>query len=152
VRGDGRWLAALQAGGLAIAAAGNAIVGGWAAARPRDFYDNFPGAGHHWVAANGPYDEHLVLDVGWLSLALALVLLAALWRREVPLVRIATLAALVFAAPHLIYHARHRDALGGSDAVLEIVSLAIAVAAPLIALISTFVQRRSRAYATYRRR
>jgi hypothetical protein len=152
VRGDPRWLAAVQIGGLAIAALGNAVVGGWAAALPRGFYDDFPGGGHHWVSKAGPYDEHLVRDVGLLSLALALTLLVALWRREVILVRTASLAAFVFAAPHLAYHARHLGPFSTQDAVLQITGLSIAVIAPLAALITTFGRQRSRSYATYRKR
>jgi hypothetical protein len=152
VKGDGRWLGAVEAGGLAVAALGNAIVGVWASTRPRSFYDDFPGAGHHWVAMAGPYDEHLVTDVGWLSLALTLTLVVALWRRDVVLIRTASLAALVFAAPHLAYHVRHLAGFDTNDAVLETISLAVAVVAPLSTLIATFVHRRSRAYSTYRRR
>ena len=144
VRGDPRWLAALQVGGLAIAALGNAVVGVWATARPRGFYDDFPGGGHHWVAKAGPYDEHLVLDVGLLSLALTLTLLVALWRRDVILVRTASLAALVFAAPHLAYHARHLDRFRHERRrPPETTSLAVAVVAPLVGVprLSTSVER-----------
>ena len=87
----------VQTVALLLAAAGNAVVGAWAVITPRGFYDNFPGAGHHWVSFDGPYNEHLVRDVGTLSLALAVVLLAALWRRQRMLVRTASVAALVFA-------------------------------------------------------
>jgi hypothetical protein len=141
-----------QAAGLGISALGNAVVGGWATASPRGFYDDFPGGGHHWVTANGPYDEHLVLDVGLLSLALTLTLVVALWRRDVALVRTAAVAALVFAAPHLAYHVRHLGPLGTHDRVWETVSLTVAVIAPFVALLSSFVQGRSQAYAAYRRR
>ena len=36
----------------------------WAEFSPRSFYDEFPGGGRAWVAANGPYNEHLVRDFG----------------------------------------------------------------------------------------
>ena len=39
--------------------------------RAAPFYDDFPGLGRSWVAADGPYNEHLVRDVGALNLALA---------------------------------------------------------------------------------
>ena len=55
------------------------FVGTWATFFPRSFYDDFPaGSGHAWVAADGPYNEHLVRDVGALNLALAAVAIAAL--------------------------------------------------------------------------
>ena len=36
-----------------------------------------PGTNHPWVSPDGPFNEHLVRDVGWLNLALALVALIA---------------------------------------------------------------------------
>ncbi|WP_213816160.1 hypothetical protein [Glaciihabitans sp. dw_435] len=49
-----------------------AVVGVWAAFLPLEFYDAFPGLGlGPWVAIDGPYNEHLVRDVGALYLALA---------------------------------------------------------------------------------
>lgn len=127
----------LQAFALLVAAAGNAVVGAWAVITPRGFYDNFPGAGHHWVSVDGPYNEHLVRDVGTLSLALVVVLLVALWRRERVLVRAASVAALVFAAPHLAYHASHLDHFSTTDTIIEMVALSLAVVAPLTSLVVT---------------
>ena len=40
------------------------------------FYNDFP-LGRGWVAADGPYNQHLVRDVGALNLALALVTIMA---------------------------------------------------------------------------
>jgi hypothetical protein len=134
----------LQTIALLVAAAGNAIVGVWALFTPRSFYDNFPGAGHHWVSVDGPYNEHLLVDVGMLSLALTLVLLAALWKRDKVLIRTASVAALVFAGPHLAYHASHLDRFSTTDTILEMTALAIAVVAPLIALITTISDQASR--------
>lgn len=45
------------------------IVGLWAQFFPQEFYDHFPGLGV-WVAGDGPYNEHLIRDVGGLNLAL----------------------------------------------------------------------------------
>ena len=58
---------------LIIVGIGNAVVGLWAAVAPQSFYDDFPGAGRHWVAVDGPYNEHLVRDVG---------VLTSRWRRS----------------------------------------------------------------------
>jgi hypothetical protein len=124
----------LQTIALLVAAAGNAVVGVWALLTPQGFYHDFPGAGHHWVSMDGPYNGHLVRDVGLLSLALAVTLLAALWKRDKVLVRTASVAALVFAAPHLAYHASHLAHFSATDTFLEMVTLAITGVAPLIAL------------------
>ena len=126
---------------LLVAAVGNALVGVWAALDPSSFYKDFPGDGHHWVSTSGPYDQHLVVDVGSLSLALTVTLLAAFFHREKILVRTASISALVFAMPHLWFHAIHRDGLSTSDASAELVSLALMVVAPLVALTTTFFNR-----------
>jgi hypothetical protein len=122
-----RWLR----GGMAVMAVTPALVGIWASVSPRGFYDNFPGAGHHWVSAVGPYDEHLVRDVGALYLG-ALVLLALAWvwldRR---LVQAALISYAVAALPHLIYHLTALDGFSTGDAVAEIGGLALNVILPL---------------------
>ena len=51
-------------------------IGAWALFAPRSFYDGFPGAGRSWVSVDGPYNEHLVRDVGALNLAIAVLLVA----------------------------------------------------------------------------
>ena len=54
----------LQQLAVAVIAAGSAVIGGWAQLFPRSFYDDFPGLGRAWVAMDGPFNEHLVRDVG----------------------------------------------------------------------------------------
>ena len=57
------------------------VIGLWALLAPRSFYDSFPGGnGMHWVSADGPYNRHLVSDVGSMYLALAALTVAALGR------------------------------------------------------------------------
>ncbi|RTL69410.1 MAG: hypothetical protein EKK42_04560 [Pseudonocardiaceae bacterium] len=63
--------------GLLVLAATQAFVGLWALPAPRSFYDDFPAPGRSWVSALPPYNEHLVRDVGALSLALTVLLVAA---------------------------------------------------------------------------
>ena len=109
---------------LAILALIGLQVGLWAAFAPQSFYDDFPGAGRIWVAVDGPYNEHLVRDVGALNLALAVVAVVAF----VTLSRAAVLAAggawLAYGLPHLVYHLRHLEPLESADAVAVPVSLA----------------------------
>ncbi|ULH18235.1 hypothetical protein MF271_22480 (plasmid) [Deinococcus sp. KNUC1210] len=82
------------------------LVGIWAQMFPRAFYDRFPGVGI-WVAGDGPYNEHLVRDVGGLNLCLALLLWAA-WRRPGQLPRpVVGWAVLASAVPHVLYHSVH---------------------------------------------
>jgi hypothetical protein len=120
---------------LVVEAVGFAVVGFWALAAPRSFYDRFPGGGHAWVSAEGAFNEHLVRDVGALNLALVTVLVAAAWWGGAALVRTASAAALVWSVPHLAYHLAHLDPLpSAGDKVAEAVSLGLAVVAPVVVL------------------
>lgn len=110
------------------------LVGVWALVLPRSFYDDFPGMGRVWVAVDGPYNEHLVRDVGGLNLGLAFVAGLALATGSLMVARAAGGAALVFGLPHLLYHATHLDVFGTGDAVGTIVALTIAVLAATAAL------------------
>lgn len=60
--------------GLMVLTASQAVVGMRALLGPRSFLDGFPATGHAWVALLPPFDEHLVRDVGGLSLAMAVLL------------------------------------------------------------------------------
>jgi hypothetical protein len=120
---------------LALLVAQGLIVGVWAAAWPRSFYDDFPGGGRTWVSVDGPYNEHLVRDFGDLNLALAVVTLVAL----IALTRVVALAAalgwIVYQAPHLVYHLRHLDLYDTSDKVANVASLVLALALPIVVLV-----------------
>ncbi|HET7719350.1 MAG TPA: hypothetical protein VFK43_05230 [Acidimicrobiales bacterium] len=118
---------------VAIAGTG-AVVGGWALAFPRSFYDDFPGLGRIWVAVDGPFNEHLVRDVGALNLALGFVAALALVTASVAVSRAAGGAALIYGVPHLAYHALNLDPFDTGDAVAMLGSLAMAVAAGVAAL------------------
>ena len=123
------WLRA----GLGLLAVASAVVGAWALAAPRSFYDDFPGGGSSWVSAAGPYNEHLIRDVGGLNLTLALLLVVAAVLLERRLVIVALAAYLVNVVPHFIFHVTHMDVSTG-DQVGQTVSLALAVLLPLALL------------------
>ena len=108
---------------LLVLALSAAFVGGWALLAPASFYADFPGGGRHWVAADGPFNEHLVRDVGALYCALVVLTVAALVRPERTITRIAGLTWLAFAVPHLAYHVDHLGIYGPSDQVLNVVGL-----------------------------
>lgn len=117
--------------GLGVA---EAVTGAWAEVAPASFYRSFPGGGWHWVAASGPYDAHLVHDFGGLSLALALVTFATALTRAVPPLLTAG-AWVVFAVPHLAYHAAHLDQLPTGQDAANIAVLAAGVVVPLVATV-----------------
>ncbi len=118
--------------GLAVLAIPSLVIGIWAGFFPRSFYDDFPGLGRMWVAPDGPYNEHLVRDVGELNLALVVVTVAALiWLTPV-LVRAVLGAWLVYSVPHLVYHLRHMSPFGTDDQISIGASLAIV---PIVAVV-----------------
>ena len=119
---------------LIVIAFSSGLVGVWATVAPKSFYEDFPGAGRVWVAVDGPYNEHLVRDVGSLNLALAFVAVLALISGSTLVARAAGGAALIYGVPHLLYHATHLDPYDSDDKVALVFSLGIAVLAGLLAL------------------
>jgi hypothetical protein len=126
--------------GLAILAVPSLVVGIWAAFAPRGFYDDFPGLGRMWVAPDGPYNEHLVRDVGELNLALALVTVVALVALTPVLVRAVLAGWIVYSVPHLVYHLRHLDPFETDDQVSIIASLALV---PVLAIVLLVIDLRA---------
>jgi hypothetical protein len=110
-------------------------LGLWQAVFPASFYADFPGPGHHWVSPDGPYNEHLMRDVGQGSLAIGTVALVALSTGVVWVARAVALAAVVVNLPHQLYHQAHVSLLPtAADQILQSVSLA-AVSLTAIALV-----------------
>lgn len=100
------------------------VVGAWALVAPASFHADFP-LDRAWVSLDGPYNEHLVRDVGALNGSLAVVLAWAAHRPTDERVRLAAGATLVYAGPHLLYHATHLSPFGAVDAVAQTVLLAL---------------------------
>lgn len=120
---------------LVLLAATAAYVGLWAQLAPASFYDGFPGFGRQWISVDGPFNEHLIRDVGGLNLALAgLTAVAAVTLRPT-VVRTAVGAWLVYSVPHLLYHLAHRDVFtSAADAASSLGGLTQNVVLPLVAL------------------
>jgi hypothetical protein len=72
-----RTTSAAARAGLGILAVLQVIIGVWALFAPTGFYGSFPLPGHSWISLLPPYNEHLVRDVGELSLVLTVV-----WQRR----------------------------------------------------------------------
>jgi hypothetical protein len=128
-RARSRGAAVLVRVALVLLGLSAAFVGFWALLAPSSFYTSFPGLGFTWVSEAGPYDEHLVRDVGALYLALLVVTVLAVLRPVVVRPWVAGLAWLVFGVPHLVFHAAHA---GPGDAV-EVTALALNVVLAVIA-------------------
>jgi hypothetical protein len=112
-------------------------IGAWALLAPHSFYDNFPISDRHWVSGLGPYDEHLVRDFGSLLLALGLLQAWAAVQLSRTLVRVALVLGLVYAVPHLIFHASNTEPFSTGDNVVNIGVLALAVIVPVALLALT---------------
>lgn len=108
-------------------------IGFTAAVLPRTFYDDFPFLAS-WVELLPPYNEHLVTDVGGLYLGFAVLFAWAAWTLERTLVRAVCVAWLLTAALHLFFHAGHLENFSTTDAIAEIVSLALLLAPPPLAI------------------
>jgi hypothetical protein len=114
-------------------------IGSWQQFAPRSFYTEFPGFGRHWVSPDGPYNEHLMRDVGQGNMAVGTVALVALLTGGVWLARATGLAALVASAPHQLYHQMHLDVLlTPSDQVLQTVTLSAVTVAALALTVLAF--------------
>ena len=113
-------------------------IGIWATLAPHSFFNSFPGGGRHWVAVDGPFNEHLVRDFGAMNLALALVLLVALVVGSRLLVTTAATAYFLWAVPHALYHFFNMQVLSSGDQIANGITLAISVALPLAIIWSAY--------------
>ncbi|WP_033291970.1 hypothetical protein [Amycolatopsis jejuensis] len=111
------------------------VQGLWPLLDPMGFYLDFPGFRHGWVSMDGPYNEHFIIDFGGLSLALGAMLVGAAVTGTTMVARLVSGAALLFAVPHLIYHAGHVGHFPQLDQVLIVGGLALTVALPLVTLL-----------------
>ncbi|MFI0574244.1 hypothetical protein [Streptomyces tendae] len=112
--------------GLGLLAGGQVVLGLWIVLLPELFW-KWP-----WVSHLPPYNEHLLQDFGGASLALAVVLCAALATMERRLVLTALVACLVSSVTHLLFHARHLEPLSAGSAAGFMALLGAAVLLPAV--------------------
>jgi hypothetical protein len=111
-------------------------IGGWSMIWPAEWYATFPdgvadGMLGQWILADGPFNEHLIRDVGAMYLALAGAGVVAALSTSLTAMRAVGVAWIVFSAPHLFYHLLHLHGLDAIDAVVEPISLALTVVLPV---------------------
>ena len=121
----GHSTSALVRVGLGFLAVLEVVIGVWALLAPMSFYRTFPLPGHGWVSLLPPYNEHLTRDVGELSLALTVVLVAAAITGHWLLGVVAIIATAVYAVPHAVYHFLHMESFPPPDAVAQTVGIAL---------------------------
>lgn len=124
--------------GLLLLATSALPVGLWASFAPRSFYEDFPAPGRHWVSAVGPYNEHLVTDVGAGYLALGVLLASAAILLGRILVRVSLLAWLAYAVPHFAFHLTTLDIFSLADNLANMGSLGLGILLPLVLLVGTY--------------
>lgn len=125
----------MRIAGLAFLTLTGLYVGVWATFLPRSFYDSFPGFHRIWVGVDGPFNEHLVRDVGSLYLALAAAgVLVLVWRTYRESVLVAA-AWVTFSIPHFWYHLNHLDMYDTFDQVANVIALGGTVLIALALLI-----------------
>jgi hypothetical protein len=110
------------------------FVGLWAAAFPASFYSSFPGLGLRWVSSDGPFNEHLIRDVGALYLGFAAAAVAAMFSRSAVAGRVVGVGWSLFGVLHISYHLGHPEATT-VDQVGTIVSLAVDLLLGLLLLL-----------------
>ena len=123
-------------GALLVLLVAALTIGLTAAVVPRTFYDDFPFVAS-WVELLPPYNEHLVTDVGGLYLGFAVMFAWAAWTLDRTLVQAVSVAWLLAAGIHLLFHAGHLDNFSTGDAIAEIASLALLLVPPPLAVWAT---------------
>ncbi|MFN8594196.1 MAG: NAD(P)-dependent oxidoreductase [Thermomicrobiales bacterium] len=124
--------------GLAAMTAFALTIGVWQQFAPRSFYDTFPGLGRQWVAVDGPFNEHLIRDIGGTSLAIGVISLYALARPSSGLVRAVAAGFLISQAPHFMYHLAHLGLLASwTDRLWQTVSLLVILLISLMVLLKS---------------
>ncbi|GAA1593546.1 hypothetical protein [Actinoplanes couchii] len=118
------------------------VVGTWAAVLPLSFYRDFPAPGWNWVSLLGPYNEHLVRDVGGLYLALAVLSVLTFRQPTVTLLRVTGGAWLIFNVEHWLWHALHLDVFSTAHAVGNMVGLSIPLLLSILLLLPTAAEGR----------
>jgi len=118
------WLRA----GLAFLAVAQFAVGVWALLFPRSFFD-IP-----WVGMRMPYNAHLMMDYGAMSLATSVVLAVSFFTVRRSMARTALAVYLVFAVPHLVIHIQLLHHLTPAERVPLLAGLTAAVLIPLVLL------------------
>lgn len=123
---------------LLVLGATGAYAGPWASLAPRSFYDSFPGLGRVWVGVDGPFNEHLIRDVGATYLALLVLSIIAAVSLDPIVVMLAGATWLTFGTLHLSYHLPH---LGTYDPLDQVFNAVVLVGSVLMAALLVLPRR-----------
>jgi hypothetical protein len=118
------------------------LVGIWALAAPRSFFDDFPSLGMHWVKPLPKYNEHLIRDVGALNLGFALLFAWAVVTLDRRIIQASCLGYLVYSIPHFLFHVFHLETLDTNEAILQTAALGALVLVPIVLFVRASRQDR----------
>ena len=128
---------------FAFLSLGELAIGIWALFVPMSFYEDFPLPGRGWVSALGPYNEHLVRDVGAMNLAFGVLLALSGILMDLRLVQVSLVANLVYSVPHFLFHLTNTHAYSVGDNLANLILLGLLVALPLAMLIRSGLRDRN---------
>lgn len=128
---------------FAFLSLGELAVGIWALFVPMSFYEDFPLPGRGWVSALGPYNEHLVRDVGAMNLAFGVLLALSGILMDLRLVQVSLVAYLVYSVPHFLIHLTNTHAYSVGDNLANLILLVLLVVLPLAILIRSGLRDRN---------
>lgn len=129
---------------LAFMGVTSAYAGVFAYFATESFHADFPGLGLRWLPQLGPYNEHLIKDVGAFYLAITVLSFVALANVRKPgVVPMAGATLLVFNVLHFVYHLTMLHMYEPRDQWLNAVLLGLLVVLSIILVIpSGMVERR----------
>jgi hypothetical protein len=110
-------------------------IGFWQTVLPLNFYQAFPGLGHQWVTLLPPYNEHLVRDVGEGNIAFGLLFGWGALTHDSRVLRPTSVAWIVAATLHFLYHLLNLSAFTPGDQVLQMGALGIIIVIPVSILL-----------------
>jgi hypothetical protein len=121
---------------LALLALISAAIGAYALLAPHSFYRHVLG-----VDLLGPYNQHLLTDVGGFYLGFAVLFAWAATTLSRGLVRASCVAWLVTQSLHFLYHALHLAHFTGAQAVVQTIGLAALLVLPAAIIASSTPHR-----------
>lgn len=126
---------------VAYLALSDLVIGLWAVLDPAGWFRRFPGMGHHWIAADPPYNHHLSTDTGAGFVGIGVVLALALIWGERHLLIAALAGSLAHDLPHFLFHSFHpAKSLSSADRFASTGGLAFACLVAVAALVWLFVR------------